>query len=713
MSLRYLHFNSLYIVPKDNFVEEALIPALRCAQSLDCMFGFFNSQALSTIAPGLAHYLESDNAPMRLIASPYISERDALAMRDGMSTPAEMLEGQLSHLLGEARLSASALVKHTLMCLSYMLAHNLLHIRLAWMPEGGMFHPKVWILGDGRHTVTFHGSGNMTNPGLAGNHENIRVDASWWEGERAGETIAKFSNEFEDVWIGTTEHVHSLDLSQAMKHNLIKEYAPERPPTLRDFQDAWEADGGKVIDLNNREEWTSKPKLSVPSHFNVHSGAFAHQGKAVEAWEQAGRRGILSMATGSGKTVAALVAATRLHQEVDRLLVVIAAPFKPLVQQWIDEVREFGIRPPPMKLTKAKKIQELRFAVDRLRLAVSSVEVQVVTNDFLVSDDFRNVFDEVSGSVKTLLIGDEVHNLGRKKFLMHPPERFDYRLGLSATPERQYDPEGTEALFSFFGSPVYEFSLGAAIGVCLVPYAYHVHSVDLTEEEFEKWERLTDGLHSLGIDDDRDPGDSGELSEKIIKLLVSRRRIIESAENKIDALRGILEERPRESIKHTLVFVTDKNRAQLNAVNQMLLRDLNLTIHEFTAKQTSKRTEAARIMEGFEAGDYRILTCMRVLDEGVDVPQIGEAFLMASNTVRRQWTQRRGRVLRLCDAINKEMAHIHDFIVVPPDMTAPGAKRILKSELERACEFASLARNTGASDGPDKRIDNLMRMTFR
>ena len=248
--------------------------------------------------------------------------------------------------------------------------------------------------------------------------------------------------------------------------------------------------------------------------------------------------------------------------------------------------------------------------------------------------------------------------------------------------------------------------------MCLVPYNYYIHQVQLAGEEFEEWTSLTERLRRKGFKGDADASDSGRLPKEIERVLFARRRVIESAENKVDALRRILQRRARDEIKHVLVYATDKNGAQLQAVNDMLQHDLKLTIHELTSRQTASRASAAALLDHFAAGDYNALTCMRVLDEGVDVPQVNEAFILASNTVRRQWVQRRGRILRKCDTIGKKIAHLHDFVVVPPDARNTGARAILKGELDRAREFAELAANGGTSGGPFDEIEKLMTAMF-
>ena len=714
MSLRDIPYKSLYIIPRDNYVDEVLIRSLNNAKSVDCMFGFFGSAALRSIAPGLSEYLARDAEPMRLVVSPNISTGDISALREGVSTPADVIEARLKQLLGEVKISTSALVRHTLTCLAYMLAHRQLEFRVAWLRDGSLFHPKVWFFRDVDDTVVAHGSSNFTDAGLGKNLEQISVDMSW-EGGRSVEAIGTLTEEFEALWNGARDYVYTLDLPIAIENELIREYEPEKPPTIDDFQRAWEEDirtvAKLVIDSTSIQS-VPMMEFTIPSYLELYEGPFSHQGKAIAAWESSGRRGFLAMATGSGKTITALAAASRLQEEVDSLLVIISAPYKPLVSQWVEEVNKFGVMPLPVGGSAVNRAKHLDLAVRGLQSKVSKVEVMVVTENFLTSENFRQILDKLPKSISALIISDEAHNLGKKSFLENTPDRFDYRLGLSATPERQYDPEGTAALFKFFGHPVFEFGLKDAIGVCLVPYNYYIHQVDLTNEEFEEWKSLTERLRRKGFRGDADASESSGLPEEIERLLFARRKVIESAENKLEMLRHLLKNRFRDDVKHVLVYATDKNPLQLNCVNEILQDDLNFTIHQLTSAETRNRALSASILERFAEGDYNALTCKRVLDEGVDIPQVSEAYILASNTVRRQWIQRRGRVLRKCDAINKQLAHLHDFIVVPPDPSDSGSRAILKGELERAREFAELSANGGSSGGPFDEISKIMTAMF-
>ena len=679
------------------------------------MFGFFSSEALRSIAPGLAEYLVRSESPMRLIVSPNISTQDLAALRKGVSTPSEVLEARLRELLGEAKVSASALVKHTLECLAYLLSTNRLQIRIAWLKDGGLFHPKVWFFRDHKNTVVAHGSSNFTAAGLAQNHEQVRVEASW-RSEVAVETIETLTDEFEALWNGSRSYVLSVALPAAVRNDLLREYLPSRPPTPEDFASAWTKDAKKIATLAQEiavGKQLFPKRLKLPHGINIESGPFGHQGKAVSNWEEAGRRGVMAMATGSGKTITALAAAARLQDDCESLLIVVSAPYRPLIGQWIDEVAAFGVEALPTKGSARQQTDRLDLAVRSLVSKVSRIQVAVVTQKYLTTKEFRSVLDAIPEKIKTLLIADEVHNLGSAKFISDPPERFDYRLGLSATPERQYDPEGTRALFDFFGEKVFEFSLGDAIGVCLVPYNYYLHRVRLTTDEFEEWQRLTALLVRAGFaGQDQDPTESGKLSSRVTSLLNKRRKVIEAAQNKIVALRSLIGEKPREQTRHTLVYATDKGREQLREANDMLQNELHLIIHQLTAEETQNKRRASNLLERFAAGEYHAITCMRVLDEGVDVPQVSNAYLLASNTVKRQWIQRRGRILRRCDAIGKKLAHLHDFVVIPPNPGDSGGRKILKSELDRAQEFAELAENAGSRDGPFDQIGKIMKEMY-
>ncbi|KUJ82957.1 hypothetical protein AVO43_10440 [Microbulbifer sp. ZGT114] len=341
-----------------------------------------------------------------------------------------------------------------------------------------------------------------------------------------------------------------------------------------------------------------------------------------------------------------------------------------------------------------------------LRLGISKNEVLIVTHAALKSD-LADDIDKASSRVPIMLIGDEVHNLGSSGFKEAARESFKYRLGLSATAVRQFDEDGTAFLTDYFGPVVYDFPLDAAIGNCLVPYEYHVHRVVLDENEEEAWSELTHQIRQLAYA--AELPDTAKEKERWKLLCLQRRRIVESASGKIAALAQSLP-KDREDIKRSLVFCTDKDPEQLLAVNALLTRR-SINFHQVTAEETASKQLLVNIVDSFSDGSLQILTSKRVLDEGFNIPQTETAYLLASNTVRRQWIQRLGRVLRSSPATNKDHAIIHDYIVIPKVNDGEidnDLASLIKGEYERVSFFSKLSSNGLEKNGSLSIISELI-----
>jgi len=419
------------------------------------------------------------------------------------------------------------------------------------------------------------------------------------------------------------------------------------------------------------------------------------------------------MATGSGKTITAMICATLLQQRLGRLLVVVSAPYRPLISQWCAEILPFGVR--PIDLTQAggpsNRDRLIKEAGRRLRLGMSDAEVLVVSNATLCTEQFISSVE--AAKVPSLLIADECHNLGAEEFVSRPPDYFEYRLGLSATPIRQYDEHGTAELVRFFGEICFQFTLEDAIGTCLTPYDYHVHIVHLSAEEMDEWRELSDEIASQAW-----KFAEGRSDPHLENLLRKRRLVLETAEEKVRQLGELLDGEDLPKMRYALVYATDKDPQQLDEVNQILIQR-RVLFHQITADETAKHQLASRILAQFQSGDLQFLTAKRVLDEGVNIPQIKTAYVLASTTVRRQWVQRRGRLLRTCREIGKTHATIHDFVTLPPDFDRQDlaldddARKIVNSELERLWEFARLSRNGAEPDGAYQTVQALQASLLR
>ena len=690
----------LYMLPADPLAEEVLIPGFQSAGKVDCMVGFFSSEVLASLAPGLATYISGSENSFRLIISPLLRAEDQAAIEDGLNSAEETADRILEELI----VTEDLLQRHTLKCLSWLLRERRIEIKVALMKDA-LFHPKVWLFENGSDVVAAHGSSNVTYAGIRKNIEQIAISRSWQDANQRYITD-KLGYEFGRLWENKDDNCLVIGMPEAVRQRLLRTYSSETPPTEDELRALYGRAAGVPEEPEPYEPASVQhTEFAIPGWLQYEDGPFEHQSKAVAAWCAAGHRGVQEMATGSGKTITSMIGAHRLYEQDKPLLVVVAAPYVPLIEQWCDEISQFGLR--PVNLTTAgsaaKRARELQKLKRRLRTGLSDVEVVVVSHDTLCTPEFLAAV-EAFNCVR-LLIADEAHNLGRPSFINNPPEFFEYRLGLSATPIRQYDEDGTEALFGFFGPVVFRFTLEEAIGRCLVEYDYYVHPVYLTAAEMDEWFDLTKKIKQNAW-----RSDGGKPDEYLAKLLRDRRALLETASGKVSTLGTLLEEEDTGSLRHTLVYTSDKGPDQLDNVNR-LLRDRNMLYHQLTAEETASREQTKRIIASFQDGEIQVLTAKRVLDEGVNIPQICKAYILASTTVERQWVQRRGRLLRTCSAIGKTHSVIHDLLALPPGMEQgldPDARTLVRSELRRAQEFAKLARNAGRPTGPLATIDRMV-----
>ncbi len=693
----------LYFLPKDFATEEVLIPALRASHSVDLMMGYFSSGSFAEIAPGLAIFLKNSNAPMRLVVSPFLTAGDF----DALTKSDEELRCLAERILIEDVPDQDVITHHTLECLAWLITQKRLVIKVAVMREA-LFHPKVWLFQDGENRAALHGSTNLTKTGLSKNLEQLTLSRDW-KGNEAVFHIERLRQEFDALWSGGDENCNDFSLSDAIERKIVARYKtkeiPDESIVTAIWQKAHEFPQPAIMDT------AGKAELRIPDYLVYETGDFAHQGQAVKAWTKSECRGILEMATGAGKTITSMICATQLQDEVDSLLAVVSAPYRLLIEQWCSEIQEFGVY--PINLTTAggpeERDHEIKQARRRLRMGTSRAEVLVASNDTLCTERFVNSIASVQAA--KLLIADECHNLGAESFISNPPDVFDFRLGLSATPILQYDEEGTAALIAYFGDVCFSFTLEQAIGKCLTEYDYHVHFVELTDDEMEEWKILTAqiGAHAWKLGLDRN-------DSYLDNLLRLRRLVLETASGKLDTLADILDAEGPRTLKFTLVYATDKKPEQLKQVNR-LLQDRGVLFRQLTHEETKSRKGTQKILSSFQNGQLRVLTAKRVLDEGVNIPQIKLAFLLASTTVRRQWIQRRGRLLRRCKEIGKTHAVIHDFVVLPPRISSStiesldkDARKLVRSELERVWEFARLSRNGPLKGGPYEAVQYLQEL---
>ncbi|MEG3927798.1 MULTISPECIES: DNA phosphorothioation system restriction enzyme [unclassified Microcoleus] len=421
-----------------------------------------------------------------------------------------------------------------------------------------------------------------------------------------------------------------------------------------------------------------------------------YQRVAVANWFANQGRGTLKMATGSGKTITALAIATELYNKINLQVLLVICPYCHLVNQWARESEKFGLKP-ILAFDSARSWQnKLAAGLYEVRSGERAFLTIITTNATLMGDSLRSqlrYFPE-----KTLIIGDEVHNLGAPRLGESLPRNIGLRLALSATPERHFDEQGTEAILDYFG-PVLQPELTLADAIrqkALVHYLYYPILVELTAAETRKYSRLTKKIGWALWGDEK-----VEENDALTTLLMQRARLIGAAANKLVALRELMIHRL--DTAHTLFYCGDgaieggarrNNNRQLTETAKLLGSELGYRVNTYTA--ATPLAERERLRQQFESGELQGLVAIRCLDEGVDIPAIRNAVILASSTNPRQFIQRRGRILR--PHPGKERATLFDMIVLPPDLgreTLEVERNLLRKELKRFLEFADLADNAG------------------
>ncbi|WP_102706492.1 DEAD/DEAH box helicase family protein [Terribacillus saccharophilus] len=431
-------------------------------------------------------------------------------------------------------------------------------------------------------------------------------------------------------------------------------------------------------------------KFLSPSYLQLRD----YQEKAISNWFQNNKWGLLEMATGTGKTLTALALAEKLYGSVDKLAIIIVTPFGQLSTQWMDECRQFGLKPVRAYENKNKWIPHFDQNKRAFHKNLTNLFVAVTTNATFVTKDFQ---DRLSTFGKnTLLIIDEAHYFGAKALNRSLPENMEYRLALTATPTRWMDDDGTDKLLNYFGGePVFSFTLGEAIQRgFLTKYYYYPKLVHLNEEETEEYIDLSNKIRKLFHQAKENP----EIKERMNSLSIKRARIIYSAENKMNVLKETLNKEGHHG--HSLFYCGDgKNQGerQVDAVTNMLVEQYNIAAERFTSSESNQ--ERDELLKTFESGETEALVAIKCLDEGIDVPATQYAYLISSSSNPKEFIQRRGRVLR--KHAEKNYAILYDFIVVPPYLSAQESdddyynmmRNQISKEFMRFKEFSTLAVN--------------------
>lgn len=708
MSLKQYKVKCEYRSLIDNVVQDFYIPLLKEAVAYKRAVGYFSSSSLVEISKGIAE-MAAKGGKIQIVASPYLSNEDIEAIKKGYEDRQKIIENALMVQLKEPVDYYSLERLNLLTCL---IADGILEIQVAFIDgknEIGMYHEKMGLIEDAEgNKVAFSGSNNESVMGMLVNYEAMDVFRSWGDpGEL--ERVRLKENAFYSIWNNTEPNIKVLRFPK-VTDVMIEKYR-RKAPNFDIDREQFErrlfhySRDIKVAPTSQKEIVGAR----VPEDIVLRS----YQKEAISIWVGENYRGIFDMATGTGKTLTGLGAVAKLSEDLeDDLAVIIVCPYQHLVEQWVEDIERFHIKPIigyssssqkdwKKRLSRAVRDQKLR----KEKRFFCFICTNATFTNSMVQEEIGKIHSPI------LLMVDEAHNVGAESYRKLLDDRFTYRLALSATLERHQDEEGTAWLYDFFGRKCIEYPLQKAIEEDkLTRYKYYPIVVYLTEEELQQYEQKSYEMTKCLI---RGRDGKTKLNHRGEILALERARIVAGASGKLDALREQMASYVKDNnilvycgATHVIDEKADNTAAnaedirQIEAVTRILGNELHMSVAKFTSEEDMETR--ATIKEQFQRGDrLQAIVAIKCLDEGVNIPGIRTAFILASTTNPKEYIQRRGRVLR--KAPNKPFAEIYDFVTLPrrletvSSLTSEQAQRdlsLVKSELTRLKEFGRLAMNS-------------------
>ena len=681
-NLSKLQLKPSYHKGTEDIAEDFYLPCMSSAVRYDRAVGFFSSSIYVIAWQSLRGFVERSGA-MRIICSPMLSPDDIHAIDEGYVARTDLEMG--NRLRQEIqKLLANPFLRQPTRVLASLVALGIVEVRIAYPQDfqearyRRLFHDKVGIFSDELgNSVVFKGSMNETWSGLSssGNLESVDVYVSWLA-DRDAQRVRSEKEYFEKLWANEYPSLSVEKFPEIALQELI------RAADTSNWQDMVDQICAG-IDENTRLSADKKPggRRLRP-----------HQLNALQTWFERGRRGILEHATGSGKTYTALSAIrdALLRKEVPIILV----PSRLLFEQWYQEIKD-TFEDLDLKILRCGsghiqwKQQNLLY---RWTKPSEDHRIIIATLQTAASSEF---IANVSQGEHLFLVVDEVHRLGSTRNQHLLQLETGPRLGLSATPRRAGDPQGTKAIFDYFSGVIPPpFTLGDAIAAgSLTPYIYYVHSMLLSDEEQKRWDQYTNRIRQIYAQYGDNPVGNAHLLEKAHLLLIRRARIVKGAKEKASIAGAIVAEHFQPGKRQQWIVYCD-SRNQLDEVLEMLkLRGIDAQEYHSQMQGNKERT-----LRDFELNGGAVVS-IRCLDEGVDIPSVTHALILASSKNPREFIQRRGRVLRRFPG--KHLAFIHDLLVLPGENASieqgtPSGTAILEGELARAIEFGKMALNPGA-----------------
>lgn len=619
---------------------------------------------------------------MKLICSPKFLEDDIKAIEKGYKNKNEVIKNSI---IREIDKFPDDIFDDNLNCLSWLIANNRLEIRVA-IPininyDGyGIYHEKIGIFYDqDDNSIIFYGSNNETLRGVTYNYESFDVYKSWIENERCKLKEIHFNK----LWENKAKGVKIFNFPEAAKKRIIEKIIPQKFDKIN----------GNNLYIFETAKMNSTTFIDNLWYF---------QNEAINNWEKNSFNGIFSMATGTGKTKTAIGSIIRLKEQIKNIFAIIVCPQNTILKQWeaeIERIRLFNYSVVADSSNNKWQRDLANLVIEYNEKIINDCIVYTIYNT-LSNKNFIKIINELIRP--SMLVCDEVHWAGAKTFSRGLLPIFNYRLGLSATPTRYMDEEGTDEINEFFGKVVYEFSLERALReinpitqkTFLCPYNYYPKFVSLNENELFEYSEISKKISNQYAKESK----KEVKSDYFQRLCEKRQEIVVNASAKYEAFDKLIDIEP---IEYLLIYCSPN---QIDKVQEMLNKKC-IKNHRFTGDEEkipkveyNNMSERDYILLNFENKNYDALVAMKCLDEGINILRAETGIFMASSGNPKQFIQRRGRLLRRHE--EKKMAKIYDICVVPyldknkAKNSSDTERHILEKELKRYEEFANLADNS-------------------
>lgn len=673
MSFENLNIKSSYKSDEGkSILTKFYLPVLKESKTYKRAVGYFNSKLLIHLIKGIQGLI-NNGGEMKLIVSPELEEEDIISIEEGYDIKG-IIQNKIIKELDNQEFSLDDL--DNLEILKELIIKGILEIKVAFMKKSGVFHNKIGIFEDVNGSkIAFTGSLNETYAAIFNNYESIDVFRSWIPIEF--ERIKEKELDFDLLWNNEESQVSVIDFPKAIIEKSINKV--KKNITL--------------IKENNNEYTVNKESPMIKDNdFALRD----YQLDAILGWKRNNYRGIYSMATGTGKTFTAIGSILALWEknEKENLFVIIVCPYVHLVEQWVDDLIKFNINP-IIAYGEYKWERDLRNEVRFINRGIKKFSSVIVTNSTYTTDRFQKVMKRIDKP--RLILVDEMHNFGAERIRKLYDELIEYRLGLSATPTRYFDDDGTKALEKYFDKTVYELSLEDAIkNKHLTEYYYHPKIVYLSDDEYEEYKELSLKIAKIYFIDKNKKNEDSSLTS----LLIKRSRILNLAINKIETFKNLIKDKTDHynNLVYCAAGTIPSGERQIEAISKLLGNELKMDIQKFTAEENMETRK--KIINDFENNNTQCIVAIKCLDEGVNIPSIESAYILASSGNEKEFIQRRGRVLRKFPG--KNFARIYDFIVLPrevkdvpfiDDNVKKVDSAIIKKELRRMKEFTALSIN--------------------